>query len=51
MIDLGKRNVLGIGVNAIDYEAAVARVIKAGKNRRSDGRYRSRGPRCDDRCR
>ena len=35
MIDLGKRNVLGIGVNAIDYEAAVARVIEAGKQRRA----------------
>ncbi|MEL6104947.1 MAG: WecB/TagA/CpsF family glycosyltransferase [Planctomycetota bacterium] len=35
MIDLGKRNVLGIGVNAIDYEAAVARVIQAGKDRQS----------------
>ena len=33
MIDLGKRNVLGIGVNAIDYEAAVTRVIEAGKLR------------------
>jgi N-acetylglucosaminyldiphosphoundecaprenol N-acetyl-beta-D-mannosaminyltransferase len=33
MIDLGKHSVLGIGVNAIDYEAAVAKVIAAGKNR------------------
>lgn len=33
MIDLGKRSVLGIGVNAIDYEAAVAKVIEAGKQR------------------
>lgn len=28
MIDLGKRNVLGIGVNAIDYQAAVDRIIE-----------------------
>ena len=34
MIDLGKHNVLGIGVNAIDYEAAVAKIIEAGSNRR-----------------
>ncbi|MFK8115564.1 MAG: WecB/TagA/CpsF family glycosyltransferase [Rubripirellula sp.] len=33
MIDLGKHSVLGIGVNAIDYEAAVAKVIEAGKQR------------------
>ena len=33
MIDLGKHNVLGIQVNAIDYEAAVARTIDAGKRR------------------
>ncbi|MEO1616389.1 MAG: WecB/TagA/CpsF family glycosyltransferase [Planctomycetota bacterium] len=32
MIDLGKHNVLGIGVNAIDYEAAVDKVITAGKS-------------------
>ncbi|MEM0925566.1 MAG: WecB/TagA/CpsF family glycosyltransferase [Planctomycetota bacterium] len=35
MIDLGKRNVLGIGINAIDYEAAVEQVIEAGRSRRS----------------
>ncbi|TWU59127.1 putative N-acetylmannosaminyltransferase [Rubripirellula tenax] len=34
MIDLGKRSVVGINVNAIDYEAAVAKVIEAGKARR-----------------
>lgn len=33
MIDLGKRSVVGINVNAIDYEAAVAKVIDAGKRR------------------
>lgn len=35
MIDLGKQNVLGIGVDAIDYDAAVERVITAGKERQS----------------
>jgi N-acetylglucosaminyldiphosphoundecaprenol N-acetyl-beta-D-mannosaminyltransferase len=29
MINHGKRSILGVGVNAIDYEAAVARVIEA----------------------
>ncbi len=32
MIDHGKRNILGIGVNAIDYDAAVDRVVTAAKN-------------------
>ncbi len=31
MIDLGKRSVLGIGVNAIDYEAAIAKIVAAAK--------------------
>lgn len=35
MIDLGKRNVIGIQVNAIDYQAAVNQIIDAGKHRRS----------------
>ncbi len=35
MIDLGKHSILGIGVNAIDYEAAVKKVITAGKARQS----------------
>ena len=35
MIDSGKHNVLGIGVNAIDYEAAVQQIIAAGKSRQS----------------
>ena len=35
MIDRGKFSVLGIDVNAIDYEAAVAKIIDAGTNRRS----------------
>ncbi len=35
MIDLGKKSILGIGVNAIDYEAAVAKIIAAGRARQS----------------
>ncbi|TWU56092.1 WecB/TagA/CpsF family glycosyltransferase [Rubripirellula reticaptiva] len=35
MIDLGKRSVVGINVNAIDYEAAVTKIIDAGKARQS----------------
>lgn len=31
MIDLGQRSVLGIDVNAIDYEAAVQKIIAAGQ--------------------
>jgi exopolysaccharide biosynthesis WecB/TagA/CpsF family protein len=34
MIDQGKFSVLGIPINAVDYEAAVCRVIDAAKNRR-----------------
>lgn len=33
MIDSGKRNLLGVEVNAIDYEGAVARIVDAAKNR------------------
>lgn len=33
MIDLGKHSVLGINVDAIDYDAAVDRIIRAGQNR------------------
>ena len=35
MIDSGKHSVLGIQVNAIDYEAAVTRVIEAAKSKQS----------------
>ena len=31
MIDLGKKNVLGVGVNALDYEAAVRNVMAVAK--------------------
>ncbi|MFN0141351.1 MAG: WecB/TagA/CpsF family glycosyltransferase [Pyrinomonadaceae bacterium] len=34
MIDLGKQNILGIGVNAIDYDAAIKRIISAANDRR-----------------
>ena len=35
MIDLGKKNVLGIGVSAIDYDGAVAAIVAAARDRRS----------------
>lgn len=35
MIDLGKQNILGINVNAIDYDAAVAQIIRCGNQRSS----------------
>lgn len=34
MIDLGKKSVLGVMVDAVDYEAAVARIISAAEDRR-----------------
>lgn len=34
MIDLGKFNVLGVAINAIDYEAAVERIMEAAQQRR-----------------
>ncbi len=33
MLHLGKRNILGVQVSAIDYEAAVARIMAAAQNR------------------
>lgn len=33
MLDLGKRNVLGVQINAVDYEAAVARITEAAQKR------------------
>jgi N-acetylglucosaminyldiphosphoundecaprenol N-acetyl-beta-D-mannosaminyltransferase len=35
MIDKGKRNVLGVCINAVDYEAAVERIIEAARARQS----------------
>lgn len=37
MIDAGRRNVLGVGVDVVDYEGAVARVIAAAHERRPLG--------------
>jgi exopolysaccharide biosynthesis WecB/TagA/CpsF family protein len=34
MIDLGKQNILGIGVNAIDYEAATDGILRAAREKR-----------------
>ncbi len=34
MLDRGKRNVLGVGIDVIDYDAAVAKVIAAARERR-----------------
>ncbi len=37
MIDLGKHNLLGLQVNAIDYEAAVERIVQAAHQQQSLG--------------
>ncbi len=37
MIDHGKANLLGIRIDAVDYEAAVARIVSAAKDGRSYG--------------
>lgn len=37
MIDAGKQNILGVWVNAVDYEAAVSKIIMAAKQRRGFG--------------
>jgi N-acetylglucosaminyldiphosphoundecaprenol N-acetyl-beta-D-mannosaminyltransferase len=37
MLDLGKRNVLGVMVDAIDFEAAVERIVEAASARRPYG--------------
>ena len=34
MIDRGKHNLLGIGIDAVDYDAAVERIITSAKERR-----------------
>ena len=33
-IDLGRHSVLGIGINAVDYQAAVARIVEAAREKR-----------------
>ena len=35
MIDLGKRNILGVGISAIDYDGCIERVAAAAKERRA----------------
>ena len=35
MIDLGSHSVLGIDVDAVDYDAAIAKIVLAGRERRS----------------
>jgi len=37
MIDLGKFNLLGVKINAVDYEAAVARILDAARQRKPLG--------------
>ena len=34
MIDLGRYNVLGIQISAVDYDAAVARTIRAARQQK-----------------
>ena len=34
MLDFGKQNVLGVGINAVDYEAAVEKIVAAATDRR-----------------
>lgn len=34
MLDFGKQNILGVGVNAVDYEAAVEKIISAARHKR-----------------
>ena len=37
MIDLGKFNLLGVNINAVDYEAAVAKIVDAAQTRKPLG--------------
>lgn len=34
MLDFGKQNILGIGINAVEYEAAVEKIIEAAREKR-----------------
>lgn len=34
MIDLGRHSVLGVGINAVDYEAAVGKIVAAAREKR-----------------
>jgi len=35
MLDFGKQNILGVGINAVDYEAAVEKIISAARDKHS----------------
>ncbi len=35
MLDFGKKNILGVGINAVDYEAAVGKIISAARDKRA----------------
>ena len=35
MLDYGKQNILGVGINAVDYEAAVEKIVFAARNKQS----------------
>ena len=35
MVNLGKKNVVGVMINAIDYEAAIELIVQAAKERRA----------------
>lgn len=37
MLDFGKQNILGVGINAVDYEAATEQIISAARDKRSFG--------------
>lgn len=37
MIDLGKFNLLGVNINAVDYDAAVAKIVEAAEHRKPLG--------------
>lgn len=37
MLDYGKQNILGVGVNAVDYDGALAQIIRAAKEKRAFG--------------
>ena len=49
MIDRGKHNVLGVRIDAVDYEAAVERIVARGPRRPAAGRLGPGGPWRDDR--
>ncbi len=42
MLNSGKRNILGVLINAVDYESAVDTIIRAAKEKRAGPFLRSR---------